>query len=52
MKQGGCNKIIYSSSACVYGNSGSVYKEDDRYDPINVYGRTKVMCETILRDAV
>lgn len=52
MKIGNCNKIVYSSSACVYGNSGSIYKEDSAYDPINVYGRTKVTCELIIKDAV
>jgi UDP-glucose 4-epimerase len=50
MKDGGCKKIIYSSSACTYGNWGSPYREDDKLEPINPYGRTKVICESILKD--
>lgn len=45
------HQIIFSSSATVYGNPGSVcYSEDTPLSPINVYGRTKLMVEDILRD--
>jgi UDP-glucose 4-epimerase len=45
------NQIIFSSSATVYGNPGSVcYRENTPLSPINVYGRTKLMVEDILRD--
>ena len=45
------NQIIFSSSATVYGNPGLVcYTEDTPLLPINVYGRTKLMVEDILRD--
>ena len=45
------NQIIFSSSATVYGNPESVcYNEETRLSPINVYGRTKLMVEDILRD--
>ncbi|MBU3619187.1 UDP-glucose 4-epimerase GalE [Polynucleobacter sp. JS-Fieb-80-E5] len=45
------NQLIFSSSATVYGNPGSVcYTEETPVSPINVYGRTKLMVEEILRD--
>ncbi|MBU3627612.1 UDP-glucose 4-epimerase GalE [Polynucleobacter sp. AP-Reno-20A-A9] len=45
------NQLIFSSSATVYGNPGSVcYTEETPVSPINVYGRTKLMVEDILRD--
>lgn len=43
--------IVFSSSATVYGDPGVVqYKEDTPVNPINVYGRTKLVVEDILRD--
>ncbi|MDD4601004.1 MAG: UDP-glucose 4-epimerase GalE [Negativicutes bacterium] len=43
--------IVFSSSATVYGNPGyTQYKENMHLRPINVYGRTKLMVEDILRD--
>lgn len=51
MLQAKVNQIIFSSSATVYGNPGSVcYTEETPLSPINVYGRTKLMVEDILRD--
>lgn len=47
----GVQNIIFSSSATVYGGSHSVkYVENMPLNPINVYGRTKLMVEDILRD--
>jgi len=44
-------KIIFSSSATVYGNPGTTqYRESTPLNPMNVYGRTKLMVEHILRD--
>lgn len=44
--------IIFSSSATVYGEPGSTeYQENMPTIPINVYGRTKLMIEEVLRDA-
>jgi len=44
--------FIFSSSATVYGEPGATqYKEDMPTAPINVYGRTKLMVEEILRDS-
>ena len=47
----GCDTFIYSSSACVYAPTVSgVYSENDRLQPTNPYGHTKLMCETMICD--
>ena len=51
MMAAGVCKLIFSSSATVYGDPGHVcYSETTPLRPINVYGRTKLMVEDILRD--
>jgi len=51
MQEYGVKKIVFSSSATVYGNPDSVpIKEDFPLKPVNPYGRTKFMIEEILRD--
>lgn len=51
MRDTGCRKIIFSSSATVYGKPESVpIKEDAKTSATNPYGRTKLMIEKILRD--
>lgn len=43
-------KMIFSSSAGVYGNPKRIpIEEDDETTPINVYGETKLLFERILR---
>ncbi|QWE22878.1 UDP-glucose 4-epimerase GalE [Polynucleobacter sp. AP-Jannik-300A-C4] len=43
--------FVFSSSATVYGEPGATqYQEGMPTTPINVYGRTKLMVEEILRD--
>ena len=43
--------FIFSSSATVYDTKKSApYKETDLLSPINPYGQTKLMAETILKD--
>ena len=43
--------IVFSSSATVYGDPQQVpITEDSRLQVTNPYGRTKLMCEDILRD--
>jgi len=43
--------IVFSSSACVYGEPASVpIREDFPVSPSNTYGRTKLIIEDILRD--
>jgi UDP-glucose 4-epimerase len=44
-------RIVFSSSATVYGDPEQVpITEDSRLQVTNPYGRTKLMCEDILRD--
>jgi len=51
MDAAGCRRMIFSSSACVYGLSGTEpMKEDFPLAPLNPYGRTKRMVEQILED--
>ena len=42
--------IIFSSSSSVYKDGQDAAKENSILDPVNPYGRTKLMCEMILRD--
>ncbi len=49
MKHAGVDKIVFSSSAAVYGEPDAVpIGEDAPCRPTNVYGETKLMFETIL----
>lgn len=51
MEAASCRCMIFSSSACVYGLSGSEpMREDFPLSPQNPYGRTKRMVEQILED--
>lgn len=51
MAAAGVYSLVFSSSATVYGDPGYVqYREDTPLAPINVYGRTKLMTEEVLRD--
>lgn len=47
------NKFIFSSTAAVYGD-GHVHaiKEYEKLNPINVYGKTKLMSEQIINDYI
>ena len=50
MQKANIKKIVFSSSATVYGDPGIVqYREDTPLKPINIYGQTKMMIEDILR---
>lgn len=44
MKQYKIKCFIFSSSACVYGEN-ALCVEEDKIQPINVYGQTKAMIE-------
>ena len=51
MAKYGCKKIVFSSSATVYGNPHTVpIKEDFPRSTTNPYGSTKLMIEDILTD--
>ena len=51
MKKYNCKKIVFSSSATVYGTPKTVpIKEDFPLSTTNPYGSTKLMIENILRD--
>jgi len=48
--QGWTGKVIFSSTAAVYGPSNQPNKENINIDPPNVYGKSKLMCETFFQD--
>ena len=51
MRKHGCKKIVFSSSATVYGNPKTVpIKEDFPLSTTNPYGSTKLFIEYILKD--
>lgn len=51
MAESGVKRLVFSSSATVYGDPRSVpIREDFPLDATNPYGRTKLMIEDILRD--
>lgn len=51
MKENGCKKIIFSSSATVYGDPKTTpIKEDFPLSATNPYGQSKLFIEEILRD--
>ena len=49
MLKHGVHKLIFSSTAAIYGNPHCIpIKEDDPTQPVNVYGESKLMFEKIL----
>lgn len=51
MQKHQCKRLVFSSSATVYGDPGVVaYTEDLPLNPVNPYGQTKRFVEDILRD--
>ena len=47
-----CNKIIYSSSAAVYGDQDKQpINENAQLNPISIYAKTKVECEKLIKEA-
>ena len=51
MLEFGVKKIIYSSSASIFGIPRDIpVSEDARKNPVSVYGMTKLMVENILKD--
>lgn len=53
MKIVNCKNIVFSSSCTVYGNiNNNPITEDSELNPINVYGKTKLYIEELLKDLV
>ena len=51
MSKAGCNNIVFSSSATVYGEPQYLpYDEEHPTNPVNPYGRTKLIIENIIKD--
>ncbi|MFC0342494.1 UDP-glucose 4-epimerase GalE [Paracoccus niistensis] len=51
MKQSSVNRIIFSSTAAVYGiGDGTPLNEESPLDPASPYGTTKLIAEKIIRD--
>ena len=51
MSKAECNSIVFSSSATVYGKPQYLpYDEEHPTNPVNPYGRTKLMIENIIHD--
>jgi UDP-glucose 4-epimerase len=51
MSKAECNNIVFSSSATVYGKPQYLpYDEEHPPNPVNPYGRTKLMIENIIHD--
>jgi UDP-glucose 4-epimerase len=47
----GCGRLIFSSSAAIYGADADLtVDEDSAIDPQSPYARTKAMCETMFAD--
>lgn len=53
MRQAGIGKLVFSSSCAVYGNAETVpIAETHPTRPVNPYGTSKLMAETIIREYV
>ena len=51
MQKYNCKKIVFSSSATLYGNSSSkLISENSKLKPTNTYGKTKLAVEELLKD--
>jgi UDP-glucose-4-epimerase GalE len=49
-KQAGVERIVFSSSAAVYGDGHQVFYEDTVKNPISPYGRSKLAGEWLIED--
>lgn len=47
-----CSKVIYISTEYVFDGICGPYREDDKENPINYYGITKLLAENIIEDNI
>jgi len=45
------SKFIYISSNAIYSGTSAPYREEDKADPINYYGKIKLECEEITQES-
>lgn len=45
------SKFIYISSNAIYNGNSAPYREEDKADPINYYGKIKLECEETTRES-
>lgn len=45
-----CARLLFASSASVYGSASTTAREDDTPAPSSPYAQTKAVCEVLLRD--
>ena len=50
MREAGVSNLVFSSSCATYGISNDQITEITPQNPINPYGRSKLMCEQMIRD--
>ena len=51
MERASCERLVFSSTCAVYGHPTSLpLAEDEPQNPVNVYGRSKLVVERMLRD--
>lgn len=50
MREAGVQNLIFSSSCAVFGDTPEIAGPDTPHDPISPYGRSKSMCEQIIKD--
>jgi UDP-glucose 4-epimerase len=48
MKENNIKKVVFSSTAAVYGEASGVCLENSETKPINPYGETKLACEKLI----
>ncbi len=41
--------FIFSSSCSIYGNSDGIVKENNKKKPVSYYGKTKLICENLIK---
>lgn len=49
-KKAGCKKVVFASSAAVYGKGKVPMREDDVPSPANIYGESKVKLEALAKE--